>query len=669
MNQFKSTILKIVTFFTFVLGIHTSSYGQFEQVYPSEYVSSINQIAFHDSGLAIALLRCDGIMRSTDHGNSWTYIEIAGMASQNNIIFIDNDPKKILISGTYAAYTSDDGGLTFQPFSYVGIPTDGLRRSIIQLENGDFLFLSRGASAISKDLISWNRVVGFSASNYELEDKTLFCAAGKTLIRSLDNVATFDTMEIFQSNIIGMDYKDGLLILSLLDNTVFISSDAGITFNEINHPTTFSYIPLIINKDHFVFFNERNVTITKDGGTTYNILPFTEKMINGIEGYSVRGDGKIYAFGNSLKFLHSSDQGENWELQNGRLEDFVAIGSYEHNVAVGGDKGGISFSNDDGMTWTDVTGNRERIVDIQPLPNGNIYYVDVISRGHYIDKSGNELNTFQFNPGSFNLYCNDGKLFNVINDTKGIIYASEDNGATWQVAIENDEKIISFDFISDTKVVIVTYNGHVYYTDNGGGSWEELYNFNANITQASFKSKNEGIWFSGSKMYGTDDGFVTVQETAKPYNGLRFLRSGDKTYCLGANSSATFMYEFTGLLANKGVNSGCVPHKVGVGTSSSIIIAGTGGVIERLNTKPSSSIETKKDNYRELSSFPNPTDGHLFFENISDGTHVNITNTMGNSFIKTISGNQVDVSDLPSGLYIVTMAKNGWKYRGKFLRI
>jgi photosystem II stability/assembly factor-like uncharacterized protein len=665
----KKQILNSLFILVLNLFFNTISSSQFEQVYPSEYVSAIDQITFHDSGAAIALLRCNGILRSADHGNTWTYVEISGMASQNNVIFIDNDPKKILISGTYGAFRSDDGGLTFTPFSYVGIPTDGLRNSIIQLENGDFLFLSRGASAISKDLISWTKVVGFPASHCKIDGNTSFCSSGKTLIRSLDNVATFDTVQIFQTNILGMDYKDGILLISLLDNRLFKSIDAGITFTEINHPTTFTYIPLIVKEDHFVFFNERNVTITKDGGTTYNIVPYTEGMVNGMEGYSVRDDGKIYAFGNSLKILYSSDQGEKWELQNGRVDDFVAIGSYENAVAVGGDKGAISFSDDGGLSWTNVPGNREKIVDIQPLPNGNIYYVDVISRGYHIDKSGNELNTFQFNPGSFNLYCNDGKLFNVINDTKGIIYASEDNGATWQVAIESDEKIISFDFISDTKVVIVTLNGRVNYTENGGSSWEELYNFNANINQASFKSKNEGIWFSGSKMYGTDDGFVTVQETAKPYNGLSFLRSGNKTYCLGANSSSTFMYEFTGLLANKGVNSGCVPHKVGVGTSSSIIIAGTGGVIERLNTKPSSSIDTKKDKYRELSSFPNPTDGYLFFENISDGTQVNITNTIGNSVFKTVSGDQIDVSDLASGLYIVTMTKNGWKYQGKFIRI
>ena len=667
MKQINSVVLKLAIFFTSIFEPNVSSYGQFEQVYPAEYVSAIDQMAFHQSGLTIALLRCDGILRSTDNGNTWTYVEIVGMASQNNILFINNDPQKILISGTYAAYRSDDGGLSFTPYSYVGIPTEGLRSSIIQLENGDFLCLSRTASAISSDLMTWSKVEGFTGGNYELDGKTLFCASGRTLIRSLDNVATFDTMQIFESNIIGMDYKDGLLIISLLDNTIFKSSDAGITFTEINPPNTFTYIPLIINENHFVFFNDRNVTITKDGGSTYNIVTFTDEVVNGIKNYSKRGDGKIFAFGNALKILNSTDQGDTWNLQNGRLEDFVAIGTYENAIAVGGDKGAIAFSDDGGLTWTDVVGDREMIVDIQPLPNGNIYYVDVISRGHYIDRSGNELTTFQFDPGTFNLYCNDGKLINVHNNVNGTIYASEDNGSTWQEALVIDKLIVALDFISDHEVILVTTDGFVYSTDDGGGSWQELHNIKASITQASFKSKMEGIWFSGSKMYGTDDGFVTIQETAKPYNGLRFARTKDKAYCFGANSSATFMYEFTGLLSNIGLKSGCVAQKVIASTSSSLIIAGTGRVIERLSLLPNSSLDI--DKLQQISIFPNPTDELLNFDNVYEGTRVNIINTIGVSFIRRISSNTLDVSDMHPGLYVGTIQKDGLSYQFKFLKI
>ena len=153
MNQFKSTLLKIFTFFTFVLGIHTSSYGQFEQVYPSEYVSAIDQITFHDSGTAIALLRCNGILRSADHGNTWTYVEISGMASQNNVIFIDNDPKKILISGTYGAFRSDDGGLTFQVLPPPS-SNSGLFYGFYSNDAGDVFGVSAGAHVKQHTLTS-----------------------------------------------------------------------------------------------------------------------------------------------------------------------------------------------------------------------------------------------------------------------------------------------------------------------------------------------------------------------------------------------------------------------------------------------------------------------------------------------------------------------------------
>ena len=71
--MYKKQILNSLFILVLNLCFNTISSSQFEQVYPSEYVSAIDQITFHDSGAAIAVLRCNGILRSADHGNTWTY--------------------------------------------------------------------------------------------------------------------------------------------------------------------------------------------------------------------------------------------------------------------------------------------------------------------------------------------------------------------------------------------------------------------------------------------------------------------------------------------------------------------------------------------------------------------------------------------------------------------
>ena len=667
--MYKKQILNSLIVLVLNLCFITISSSQFEQVFPNEYVSSIEKMKFHDSGLAIALLECDGILRSTDHGNSWVYVKVAGMASQSNILFIDDDPKKIMISGSNTAYRSDDGGLTFMPFSYVGIPTEGARRFIIQLQNGDFMLLSRTASAISKNLISWTKVTGFPAFHYASEGPKLFCTASRFLMRSLDNVTTFDTAFVFATNILGIDYKDETLIVALLDNTIFKSIDNGNTFTEIVNPFQTIGNPLILDKNTYLFIAYNRLAITRDGGATFEIDSYTPNHLNGIEDYAVADDGSIYVYGESLKMLKSSDLGDNWDLQKGYVEDFISIGSVDNFVAAGGSLGSIVYSSDDGMTWRDIPGERGAIINIQTLSNGNILYLDNSGKGHIIDQNGNELSVIEFEPSSFTFKANDGRLLLVSNLTSGMIMESKDNGISWNVVYEHDDKIASLDIISNQQWILVLATGSVNLTNDGGTTWEKLHEIGSTITQASFKSSKEGLWFSGQKMFGTDDGFQSIQEAGIPYNAISLIRIGGQSFCFGGNSSNTFMYEFTSLLSNKAVKTGCVAHNVVASTPTSLIIAGRGSVIERYKITPTSSTTSDRNPHLKLAVYPNPTSDRLFFEDISDGASVSITNVVGNSAIKTVSGNQIDIADLLPGVYFVLTVQNGKTFQAKFCKI
>ncbi len=647
----------------------SQTYAQFEQVYPQEFVSSIDIIEFHDSGLGVAVLECDGILRSTDNGDTWVYIEILGLSSQNNLLFIDGDPDHILISGSYAAYESLDGGLSFQSFSYQSIPTEGLRKSIIQLENGDFVFLARTASAMSKDLITWTKLAGFPAFSYALNGSTVFSTAGKSLIRSLDNLNTYDTIFVFPTNILGIDYNDGVLLVALLDNTTLKSLDNGQSFLGLSTPISGTSNPHVFDKNNYAFFNNNRVGITTDGGLSFETISYSPTNINGFKSYGIRSDGKMFVVGESLKMITSDDKGMTWNLIQGRYESFNNIGAKGTSVAVCGNEGSIVFSKDGGKTWQDIAGTRTLIVAVMPVSEEEIYYVDNDKNGHLINDVGVEMNSFAFPNSVTSLQFENGVLYAVLSGSNGEIYISNDRGGNWAKHGAVNDQIINLDIIATTEWIVTSNSGKIYISENGGVSWDLLFDFEGVISQGSFKNRNEGVWFNYQKMYGTDDGFVTVQEIGKPYNALKLIREGDKMYCLGANSSNTYMYEFTGLLANKGLKSGCVSHQV-IGTvPNGVIIAGRGGVIERFDNTPTGIKDVENQSVDQLNVFPNPANESITIMNLPIQSEVSVFDAFGRKVNSKMYLNTISITDLNSGVYYIKAVKDGIMYKGGFVKI
>lgn len=91
-------------------------------------------------------------------------------------------------------------------------------------------------------------------------------------------------------------------------------------------------------------------------------------------------------------------------------------------------------------------------------------------------------------------------------------------------------------------------------------------------------------------------------------------------------------------------------------------------------TKAASSLAAKSaaptDAIQSLSIYPNPTESQLFFSAEVSGGSVNIINTEGGATVssQTVNNNSIDVSTLKSGIYLISLEKNGIKTVRRFIK-
>jgi len=71
-----------------------------------------------------------------------------------------------------------------------------------------------------------------------------------------------------------------------------------------------------------------------------------------------------------------------------------------------------------------------------------------------------------------------------------------------------------------------------------------------------------------------------------------------------------------------------------------------------------------------LEIYPNPTESEIFFTAEVSGGNVNIINTEGGATVssQTVNNNSVDVSTLKSGIYLISVEKNGIKTVRRFIK-
>jgi len=90
-------------------------------------------------------------------------------------------------------------------------------------------------------------------------------------------------------------------------------------------------------------------------------------------------------------------------------------------------------------------------------------------------------------------------------------------------------------------------------------------------------------------------------------------------------------------------------------------------------TKAGSALTAKSapaDTIESLSVYPNPTESELFFTAEVSGGSVKIIDTAGGATVssQTVNNNSIDVSTLKSGIYLISVEKNGIKTVRRFIK-
>ncbi|KAF2327922.1 glycosyl hydrolase family 18 protein [Flavobacterium ginsenosidimutans] len=83
-----------------------------------------------------------------------------------------------------------------------------------------------------------------------------------------------------------------------------------------------------------------------------------------------------------------------------------------------------------------------------------------------------------------------------------------------------------------------------------------------------------------------------------------------------------------------------------------------------------SAAPTTEQSIASLEIYPNPTESEIFFSTEVSGGNVNIINTEGGATVssQTVNNNSVDVSTLKTGVYLISVEKNGIKTVRRFIK-
>lgn len=409
-------------------------------------------------------------MRTTDFGNTWNYVGIAGAMS-----FIDlsmASAQNIFITSANEIFKSTDGGISFSP---IGNPAQSTGTNILSI---DFVNLNNGLAGSESGNIFFTNDGGTTWNNYV--SNPWFDA--KDVVANTSN--NFFTTGTFGS--------------------ILKSSNGGAVWNELStriSETRLNAIDVVSSTSAFAAGVAGTILNTVNGGTTWTAQSSSAGgedlqdilFVNTNTGVAVGSNGTI---------VKTTDGGLNWNfIFSGIGENLFGLNQAGSNkIFACGANAKIAVSTNNGDTWTDVPNSFQGLgydyysiqsfgTDTLILSTNQPYLVTTYDNGlswNLVNNGGSTATTAMFFKNSMTGW---------IGTSIGEVYSTVDGGNTWNLEIQssNNAPITSIRFTDPLNGWFFSGN-EIFRTANGGSVWgREINPSNSPLYDVDFLVGNNAL--------------------------------------------------------------------------------------------------------------------------------------------------------------------------------
>ncbi len=395
---------------------------------------------------------------------------------------------------------------------------------------------------------------------------------------------------------------------------------------------------------------------TSDGGESYQdlITGTTDGLSNinfrdSLNGITFRSYSPI----NDAVF-YTNNGGELWQKatvhnnsENYILRDVAWID--DMNGCITTQSSTLLKTYDGGVNWYEFPTNSEAFLSIS-IPDPGHIFATTVNIGNVVKSMDNGDNWQNINTGYTNVEATDHFIFAdsltgyvvyfMRDEGKYILLKTSNGGASWsEVDYGSSRKVISMSFADSLSGMMSLDNSTVIVTQDGGESW-----FAANfeepliITYVKMFSSTNGIANSaGDKVMVTHDGGLNFYEVFSGITGWPYLNHS--------------------FFLNENLGWGC----------------GLGGMIMRYDCLETSVSHPTINPTAAAQSdffFPNPANDRIHLRN-TNFDQINIINQQGKVVYSSQNPgtSEIDISGLPSGLYVVAILNKTGRYQQKLVKM
>jgi photosystem II stability/assembly factor-like uncharacterized protein len=476
-------MIKCIYFFVFLAQF--TAYSQWFWQNPLPSGNNFSGIHFINHNVGFVVGGYGTLLKSTDQGESWSFVNHDFYEHFNDIVFTDENTGYICGSGGLLIKTTDGGNSWIIQNTYTTSHLVNLH--FINSDVGLAVGWSGRILRTTNGGINWTQI----------------------------NSGTYRTLNKITMSDSSTGYITG-------DNgTILKTTNAGASWSTLNSGTTVNLTALsfISNSTGYAAGNNGTVLRTTNGGGNWTPVPVTGSYYF----YDIKFKNELDGLMAGNKIYRTTDGGVTWNLVSNK-NSYRILYLNQKVISVG--FRGIMKSEDDGLSWINYfNGSYESLYGVS-FPSSSVGFA-VGNNGTILKSTDAGASWISKNSGLSIVFTDvyfTNNLTGYVVGRNNTLIKTTDGGETWsplQVYINTYSPSIVF--VNDT-TGFITGSNFVMKTTDAGIQWRLIQVGSNILNDIFFPSENVGFIAGNSGMFKTTDmGETWVKLNGSVSSGLHFI--------------------------------------------------------------------------------------------------------------------------------------------------